>query len=133
MRVNFPQELVTKRFPQFAELLNQLQNIKGRGYGSSWCKHGLVFSVFPNLQRKWDRIENVLDYATPKALTVSIPGTVETLTEGVIDLAVYCQLLLIWLSVHDPVAVKKAFEKDGIEVPESVLGPDLNFQVEISE
>ena len=45
-----------KIFPQ----LLKLQNDKGRVYGRSYAKHGDV-SIFLNVERKFDRISNIMD------------------------------------------------------------------------
>jgi hypothetical protein len=59
---------------------------KTQTYGQSWKKRGELFSVYPNLARKWDRIENLMDRM---ANNIPLPQD-ETLVDTVFDLGVYC-------------------------------------------
>ena len=74
--------------------LVKLQNDKGNFYGRSWCKHGDL-SAFFNLERKWDRIYNIMDKAINETGTQSLftsdkTGTAtETLLDTIADLGIY--------------------------------------------
>lgn len=80
-------------FPQ----LLKLQNDKGRVYGRSYAKHGDV-SIFLNVERKFDRISNIMDRAMREGLNtlhseVSSTAT-ETFLDTVVDLGLYS---LMWV------------------------------------
>ena len=82
-----------KIFPQ----LLKLQNDKGRVYGRSYAKHGDV-SIFLNVERKFDRISNIMDRAMREGLNtlhseVSSTAT-ETFLDTVVDLGLYS---LMWV------------------------------------
>lgn len=70
--------------------LASLEQIKSKAYGNSWRKHGELVSIFANISRKYDRLENILfkdGKVTPD----------ENLMDTVADLAVYCGLYVTWL------------------------------------
>jgi len=64
------------------DLLDELERKKTLIYGQSWRKHGEVLSIFANISRKYDRIEQLEAGATE---TVG-----EALVDAYGDLAVYC-------------------------------------------
>lgn len=70
----------------------KLQNEKERVYGRSWCKHGDL-SAFFNLERKWDRIQNIMERAMKEGtdtLFSAESGTpTETILDTIIDLGCY--------------------------------------------
>lgn len=70
----------------------KLQNEKERVYGRSWCKHGDL-SAFFNLERKWDRIQNIMEKAMKEGtdtLFSAESGTpTETILDTIIDLGCY--------------------------------------------
>lgn len=68
---------------------------KGRSYGESWCKHGEKCSIFSNVARKFDRIENIIVHDAPEGS--------ETRSTTIADLLVYSSLWLTWLSEHEPI------------------------------
>lgn len=78
--------------------LLKLQNDKSLIYGRSWCKHGEL-SCFFNLERKWDRIQNIMEHAMEEGIgyihgdEASTPT--ETFTDTIVDLASYS---LLWMS-----------------------------------
>jgi len=120
MKMHIPEEVTRYRFPILLRLLDQLQAAKGEHYGSSWCKRGLVVSVYGNLARKWDRVEQVFSHMG--AADAAPPDTgAETLAKTLIDLGVYCVLSTMLLGITAPNSVKKAFEDDGIEYPTELL------------
>lgn len=77
--------------------LVELQKQKGAMYGRSYCKHGDL-SIFFNLERKWDRISNMVDKAIASGNLNLLDSEVTTATESfadtVIDLANYS---LLWV------------------------------------
>lgn len=80
-------------FPQ----LLKLQNDKGRVYGRSYAKHGDV-SIFLNIERKFDRISNIMDRAMQEGLNTlhseASSTATETFLDTVVDLGLYS---LMWV------------------------------------
>ena len=78
------------------ELLS-LQNDKGVIYGRSWCKHGDLSAYF-NLERKWDRIYNIMDKAMKNGIDTLFSDDsstpTETFVDTIADLALYS---LMWV------------------------------------
>jgi hypothetical protein len=77
--------------------LYKLQNEKGKAYGRSWCKHSDM-SAFFNLERKWDRIQNIMERAMTEGVDNVIHSdksatSTETFVDTVVDLALYA---LMW-------------------------------------
>ena len=77
---------------QMLPFLLKLQNDKARLYGRSWCKHGDM-SAFFNIERKWDRISNIMENAMENGLETlhskeSATAT-ETFLDTVVDLGLY--------------------------------------------
>lgn len=79
----------------FPKLL-KLQNEKGRVYGRSYAKHGDL-SIFFNLERKWDRIQNIMERVMKEGVdslhSESSSTPTETFLDTVIDLGMYS---LMW-------------------------------------
>lgn len=80
-------------FPQ----LLKLQNDKGRVYGRSYAKHGDV-SIFLNVERKFDRISNIMDRAMREGMNTlhseASSTATETFLDTVVDLGLYS---LMWV------------------------------------
>lgn len=76
--------------------LLKLQNDKGRVYGRSYAKHGDV-SIFLNVERKFDRIGNIMDRAmregTDTLHSEASATATETFLDTVVDLGLYA---LMW-------------------------------------
>ena len=72
--------------------LLKLQNDKGRVYGRSYAKHGDV-SIFLNVERKFDRISNIMDKAMKDGVdtlyTAQSSTPTETFMDTVVDLGLY--------------------------------------------
>lgn len=79
----------------FPHLL-KLQNEKGRVYGRSYAKHGDL-SIFFNLERKWDRIYNIMERVMKEGMeslySESSSTPTETFLDTVVDLGMYS---LMW-------------------------------------
>lgn len=79
-------------FPKFLAL----QNAKGRLYGRSYAKHGDL-SIFFNLERKWDRIYNIMTNVMKNGLdslhSESSSTPTETFMDTIVDLGMYS---LMW-------------------------------------
>ena len=81
--------------------LLELQNTKESQYGRSWCTHEDM-SAFFNLERKWDRIFNIMT----KAMTNGVNGILkndfesgtptETFIDTIVDLGLYS---LMWVGL----------------------------------
>ena len=80
----------------FSQVL-KLQNDKGRVYGRSYAKHGDV-SIFLNVERKFDRISNIMDRAMREGLNTlhseASSTATETFLDTVVDLGLYS---LMWV------------------------------------
>jgi len=74
-------------FSRICGLLTVIQAKKGKSYQASWQKRGMI-GAFGNLQRKYDRIDAILNYDGDHP-----PGG-ETLTSQLADMAVYAILML---------------------------------------
>ena len=82
--------------------LLQLQNTKGNIYGRSWCKHEDM-SAFFNLERKFDRISNIMEKAMKNGTEETLFGKdspastpTETFVDTVVDLGLYS---LMWVGL----------------------------------
>lgn len=77
---------------KFLPKLLKLQNDKSLVYGRSYCKYGDV-SIFMNVARKWDRIENIMQRAmkegTDTLYSSKSATPTETFVDTVVDLASY--------------------------------------------
>ena len=76
----------------------ELQNQKSLIYGRSYCKHGDT-SIFFNVERKWDRVENIFSKAlqtgVSKLYSKDSATPTETFVDTVVDLANYS---ILWAS-----------------------------------
>ncbi len=76
--------------------LLKLQNDKGLIYGRSFCRHGEI-SIFMNLDRKYDRISNIMSKAmtqgTDTLHSEQSATPTETFLDTIVDLAIYS---LMW-------------------------------------
>lgn len=89
-------------FQEVVGLLDRMQRYKGKRYGSSWCKHGEAISIFGNVSRKFDRIENIVVDAVNNDAPIPAPDSEESLAETIGDLATYCVLWLVWVRQNRP-------------------------------
>lgn len=74
-----------------------LQNSKESQYGRSWCKHK-DFSAFFNVERKWDRIFNIMSRVIKEGSQIlederKIGTPTETFVDTIVDLGLYS---LMW-------------------------------------
>lgn len=91
---------------------------KGNHYQDSWCKRGL-FSISQNLERKWDRVENLL-FGTDETQGIMqgnyelLKGD-ETILESIMDLGIYCSLATVYFLLqgnkHNNSVMNIIFEK----------------------
>lgn len=88
-------------FPQ----LLKLQNDKGRVYGRSYAKHGDV-SIFLNVERKFDRISNIMDRAMREGLNIlhseASSTATETFLDTVVDLGLYALMWVGYIKAEYP-------------------------------
>ena len=81
-----------KNLKKVIPLILKLQDQKSKLYGRSYCRHGEL-SIFFNLERKWDRLANMMEGAM-KSGVVHTSGTPdEPFIDTVVDLASYA---LLW-------------------------------------
>lgn len=89
-------------FVTITNLLNDLQLYKGRRYGNAWCRHGEFISIFSNLDRKFDRLTNIILQAINEKTPIPEPDSEETIMETVADLATYAILWMTFIKKHRP-------------------------------
>lgn len=89
-------------FKEVCDLIYDLQCYKGQTYGDSWCKHGEAISIFGNVARKYDRIENIITDHIENAKDLPAPNSEESLSETIADLGVYCILWMTWIKENRP-------------------------------
>lgn len=111
----------TRAHESFSSVLPVLQHLqfqKEARYGNSWKQRGEILSIFPNLCRKWDRLENIITSQIDSGLDIS-SGTDESKIDTVGDLANYCILYLTYLAEKDPVGYRKWVESvSKMELPD---------------
>ncbi len=76
----------------FYDILEVLRK-KNKLYGDSWKKYGEKFSIFPNIARKFDRLENII---------LNDEGSPRDKIATVFDLTGYCLLYLELLKAYYP-------------------------------
>lgn len=94
-------------------MLLELQAQKSAVYGRSYCRHGDL-SIFLNVERKWDRIANIMEKAM-KDGTGSLYETgtpTETFVDTVVDLASYGLLWIGYIMETHPEAFQKFMESN---------------------
>lgn len=96
-------------FAAVLPVLQHLQFQKERVYGQSWQARGEMFSIFPNMCRKWDRIENIMT-ALAEGKNLSEVISDESKVDTIGDLVVYGILWLTWIAEHQPEAYRKWVE-----------------------
>ena len=106
----YDREEEIKSFSIICEQLQNIHKIKSATYGDSWKKRGELTSVFGNVARKFDRIENIAnDFST---FIKTLQGdTNEMLEETVLDMAVYCVLWCVFMLEERPENFNKALAK----------------------
>lgn len=83
--------------------LHKLQKIKGEKYRNSWQKRGEIVSIFGNVARKFDRIENIIKaIQTGKKIDTMFADGEEPLIETITDLANYCILWICFIKIMRP-------------------------------
>jgi len=94
-------------FKKVCDDLKEIHAKKSATYGDSWKKRGELVSVFGNVARKFDRLENL---ASDLQLWSSAQKgeTIENIEDTVIDLAVYSILWCTFLVEKRPEKYKKA-------------------------
>ena len=98
--------------------LVKLQDDKGKVYGRSWCKHGEI-SAFFNLERKWDRISNIMEKAMKDGVDNTIYGkdgetATETFLDTVVDLSVYSLMLVGYIKENHPEEWERFLENNNL-------------------
>lgn len=98
--------------------LVKLQDDKGKVYGRSWCKHGEI-SAFFNLERKWDRISNIMEKAMKDGVGNTIYGedgetATETFLDTVVDLSVYSLMLVGYIKENHPEEWERFLENNNL-------------------
>ena len=92
----YSREKERELFAQVCKDLDRIHNVKSETYGDSWRKRGELLSVFGNLARKFDRLEQIVkdQEKFSKAINDEFGEAYE---DTVIDLAVYAVLYCTWL------------------------------------
>lgn len=95
----------------------KLQNEKERVYGRSWCKHGDL-SAFFNLERKWDRIQNIMERVMKEGVDTlfsSDSGTpTETILDTIIDLGCYSIMWAAYIKERHPELFEQFKKQNGL-------------------
>lgn len=93
----------------------ELQAQKAAVYGRSYCRHGDL-SIFLNVERKWDRISNIMEKAMKNGTeTLYQEGTpTETFVDTVVDLASYGLLWVGYIMENHPEAFQKFLKSNGL-------------------
>lgn len=110
-------------FAEVCGLFLKLQMLKGQRYGDAWCKHGEAISIFGNVSRKYDRIENIIKDKIEKGIDFPPPDSEESLAETVGDLSVYCTLWMTHIKKNRPEEYESW--KTKIEDKPAALDPKL--------
>lgn len=101
----------------------ELQNQKSLIYGRSYCKHGDT-SIFFNVERKWDRVENIFSKAlqtgVSKLYSKDSATPTETFVDTVVDLANYSILWASYIRTEHPEEWEKFLESNNLT--------DLDFE-----
>lgn len=95
-------------FMDMASLVNKLQNAKNVLYDNSYSKRGL-FSIFFNMERKWQRMDNQLFKGLGDAAS-------EGFLDTCVDLAAYSMKLCAWICARSPKAYLKLTQMVQAEV-----------------
>ena len=95
----------------------ELQNQKSLIYGRSYCKHGDT-SIFFNVERKWDRVENIFSKAlqtgVSKLYSKDSATPTETFVDTVVDLANYSILWASYIRTEHPEEWEKFLESNNL-------------------
>ena len=96
----------TKNLKEIMPVLIKLQSDKGRQYGRSYCKMGET-SIYFNVARKYDRIENIMKRALEDGVEKTLHGgdsstATETFLDTVADIANYSLLWVGWIKENYP-------------------------------
>ena len=92
--------------------LIKLQNDKANLYGRSWCKHGEI-SAFFNIERKWDRFQNIMEKCLDNGVNNTIYDSEENtdvFIDTVLDLTAYTSMLLGYIKENHPDEYKRFME-----------------------
>ena len=102
---------VAKVFPYLLELQKQ----KGSYYGRSYCKHGHL-SIFMNLERKWDRLANIIEMCIQTGMKDFLKegSPTETVVDTIADLATYSLLWLGYIQENNPELIDKFIKSNGL-------------------
>ncbi len=88
--------------PDIRRVLATLHAKKSAAYGSAWQKRGECLSIFPNVARKYDRLEVAVGAGElDRMADDSCSCTVEPLLDTVADLVVYAVKYLMFLAETD--------------------------------
>lgn len=99
----------------------QLQNSKSKSYGRSWCRHGDLSAYF-NLERKWDRLYNLMDRAMSEGSIQELfngdaDTSTETFVDTIVDLSLYSLMWVGYIFEHHPDAYRRFLEMNDLDAP----------------
>lgn len=110
------------KLPEIVTYLLSIQYDKEGGYGSSWKGRGEYRGIMSNIDRKFDRLDKIVNDEiagtrpklpdSPVLTTEEQEQVGESKIDAVADLAVYCLLYLTWLREHKPGAFKLWVDKN---------------------
>lgn len=97
-------------FKMVCTRLSEIHRIKSETYQDSWQKRGEVISVFGNIARKFDRLEQI--FKDPVTYGKAINGELgEALEDTILDLAVYSLLHCVYVLKNRPSAFLRAYNR----------------------
>lgn len=109
-------------FQAACDMVNVLQVAKNKHYDNSYSKRG-IYSIFFNMERKWERLIGQLFGNTPVAGESQEGDPLEAASESFmdtcVDLAAYSMKLVAWMSVRRPdlyIKVLQYVEAESISV-----------------
>lgn len=105
----------TQNMLKVFQAILELQSQKAAVYGRSYCRHGDL-SIFMNVERKWDRISNIMEKAMKNGTeTLYQTGTpTETFVDTIVDLASYSLLWVGYIAENRPEAFQKFLESNNL-------------------
>ena len=109
----------TENLLEIIPALLRLQNDKGHQYGRSYCKMGDT-SIYFNVARKYDRIENIIRRALDNGVEKTLHGgdsstATETFLDTVSDLAVYSLMWAGYIRETHPDEWKRFLASNGLD------------------
>ena len=123
----------TQNMLKVFQAILELQAQKAAVYGRSYCRHGDL-SIFMNVERKWDRISNIMEKAMKNGTeTLYQTGTpTETFVDTVVDLASYSLLWVGYIAENHPEVFQKFLESNKLTFIQPENFKQSKYRIKIS-